>query len=382
MFSNLLSSTYLVDKLEPIAKWTTIGFINALVLTALVVLITDKKDLGKFAKSGLIAFVAYSLVIGMLMLILEICKKFSTAYLEDNWVNLKVVTFVFIPLLCTLFVALSCGIVLFILAKKKVSSIKKFYVLFGSIVGVLMVITLVLMGIYHAKIVQGDGYYTDPEYGNLNSSMLYIFAGAIVLATIVTAFIVDRKDRRPFDTRCIATAGVCVALSFALSFIKLWDMPTGGSVTLISLLPVTLFAYMYGIKKGLLVGLLYGMLQAVQDPWLIHPAQFILDYPIAFSMVCFGGLFANVKGLGAPQLKFALGAAVAGSLRFLCHVLSGVFAFGAYAMDAGVSNFWVYSLIYNTYVFIDIALVVVVGVILLCSKNFNREIDKMKKISD
>ncbi|MBQ3116057.1 MAG: energy-coupled thiamine transporter ThiT [Clostridia bacterium] len=378
MFSNLLSSTYAVDRLEPVALWLTVGFISALLLTALILVFIDKKSLGKFAKAGLISFALYALVLGILMLVLEICKKYSTAYLEDNWVSLNVVTYVFIPLLCTLVVALCGGLVLFALVKKKIP-VKRYGIMFGAILGAFTIVTLVLMGVYHSNNVQGDGYYTDPEYGNLNPAMLYLFAGLVVVFTVIVAFVVGRKNKRPFDTRCIATAGICVALSFALSFIKLWDMPTGGSVTLVSLLPVTLFAYIYGMKKGLLVGLLYGVLQAVQDPWLIHPAQFILDYPIAFSMVCFGGLFSDLNLIKKPkQLNFALSATVAGSLRFFCHVLSGVFAFGAYAKDAGVDNFWSYSLVYNCYVFIDIAMVIAVGIFILSSKNFNREIDKMR----
>ena len=376
MFHSLLSSTYLVDRLEPVAKWLTIGFILALLITALVVVIIDKKYLGKFFKSGLVAFTFFALILGITLLILKICKKFSTAYLEKNWVSLDVVSYVLIPLLCALIVAFIGGIILFVLVKKKLT-IKNYLKIFGIVLGALLIVSLVLMGVYYSKNVKGDGYYTDPEYGNLNPAMLYLFALIIVALTISTAFVVGRKDKKPFDTHCITIAGICVSLSFALSFIKLWDMPTGGSITLVSLLPVTLFSYIYGIKKGLLVGFLYGMLQAVQDPWLIHPAQFLLDYPIAFSMVCFGGLLSNIKG-GKPQLKFALCASLAGTMRFICHVLSGVFAFGAYAVDSGANSFWLYSIVYNSYVFIDIALIIVVGIIILSSKSLNREIKRLR----
>ena len=171
-----------------------------------------------------------------------------------------------------------------------------------------------------------------------------------------------------------------VALSFCLSYIKLWDMPTGGSVTLVSLLPVMLFAFIYGTKKGLLVGLLYGTLQAIQDPWLIHPAQFLLDYPIAFSMICFAGLFTDLKLFeNLPQLRFGLSALVAGAMRFVCHVLSGVFAFGAYANDAGATNHLTYSLVYNAYVFIDIALVIVAGIFILSSKSTAKQLTSINK---
>jgi thiamine transporter len=144
-----------------------------------------------------------------------------------------------------------------------------------------------------------------------------------------------------------------------------------------------IFSYIYGTKKGLLVGFLYGVLQAVQDPWLIHPAQFLLDYPIAFSMVCFAGTLTDLKVLNKlPQVKFGISAIIAGSLRFFCHILSGVFAFGAYAVDSGATNFWSYSLIYNLYVFIDIALVVFAGCIILSSKAFNKEIEKFNPMEN
>ena len=166
-------------------------------------------------------------------------------------------------------------------------------------------------------------------------------------------------------------------MSFALSYIKLWDMPAGGSVTLVSLLPLMLYSYIFGAKKGVFVGFVYGVLQAVQDPWLIHPAQFLLDYPIAFSAVGLAGLTRKLpipKKL--PQVKFALGAILAGCMRFICHVLSGALAFEAYAEG---QNVWAYSLVYNSYVFIDAALVVAVGIFVLSSKAFLTAIMRLNK---
>ena len=167
-------------------------------------------------------------------------------------------------------------------------------------------------------------------------------------------------------------AGMCTALSFVLSYVKFeaaWIQ--GGSITLVSFFPICLFSYVYGMKKGLIVGFIYGLLQAIQDPFIVHPAQFLLDYPIAFSMIALSGLLTDLNVLSnLPRLKFSLGVALTGLFRYASHVLSGTFAFGAYAMDSGATNFLLYSAVYNTYVFIDIALVVVVGVILLSSKAF------------
>lgn len=246
-----------------------------------------------------------------------------------------------------------------------------------SLIVAALVATLVCMGIFFAKTVVEDGYYDSPEYGKLNQVGLYVSAGVLVVAAVVAAFLLDLKNDKPFDSRCIALAGITVALSFALSYIKFLELPQGGSVTLASLLPIMLFAYVYGAKKGILVGFIYGILQAIQDPYIIHPAQFLLDYPIAFAMVGFAGAFSKIKALDkVPQIKFALGAILAGSLRFLAHLFSGVFAFGAYAMDAGQQNFWLYSAAYNSFVFADLVLVVVAGVLLFSSKSFIKSMNK------
>lgn len=244
-----------------------------------------------------------------------------------------------------------------------------------SLIAAALIATVVCLVVYYSDAIMGDGYYDSEEYGKLNQTALYLSAAALIVAAVAAVFIIDRKDNRPFDSRCIALAGICIALSFALSYIKFLQLPQGGSITLASLLPVMLFAYIYGPKKGLFVGLIYGMLQAIQDAYIIHPAQFLLDYPVAFSMVAFTGAFSRIKALDKfPQVKFALGAILAGALRFLSHVLSGVFAFGAYALDAGQSNFWIYSTAYNSFVFVDLVLVIVVGVILFSSKAFNRQL--------
>jgi thiamine transporter len=150
-------------------------------------------------------------------------------------------------------------------------------------------------------------------------------------------------------------------------------MPNGGSVTLISLLPLALYSYIFGIKKGVFVGFGYGLLQALQDPWLIHPAQFLLDYPTAFSAIGLAGIFKRLPfSKTLPQVKFVLGTALAGTLRFVASFLSGVFAFEAYA---GGENLWVYSLLYNSVIFVDIALVLVAGAFILSSKSFQKAMD-------
>lgn len=210
--------------------------------------------------------------------------------------------------------------------------------------------------------------------GSVSDLGLYLSAAALIVVIIALAFILGRKDKKGFDTRTISYAAVCIAMSFALSYIKMWEMPQGGSITLASLLPLMIFSYMFGVKKGVFAGMIYGILQAIQDPWLIHPAQFLLDYPVAFAAIGLAGMFRNVKAFeNKPQIAFALGGVVASLLRFLSHILSGVFAFSEYAGD---QNPWIYSMGYNSFVFIDIAIVIVVGVIVFSSKSFMTYVNK------
>ena len=210
--------------------------------------------------------------------------------------------------------------------------------------------------------------------GSVSDLGLYLSAAALIVVIIALAFILGRKDKKGFDTRTISYAAVCIAMSFALSYIKMWEMPQGGSITLASLLPLMIFSYMFGVKKGVFAGMIYSILQAIQDPWLIHPAQFLLDYPVAFAAIGLAGMFRNVKAFeNKPQIAFALGGIVASLLRFLSHILSGVFAFSEYAGD---QNPWIYSMGYNSFVFIDIAIVIVVGVIVFSSKSFMTYVNK------
>ena len=378
MIFNLLSSekTYFSDTLEPISLWLTIGFIVAILLTIAVCFFIDKKSVGIVAKNGLIAFIFYALVMGIVLLGAEISKKYDLAYLENNWVSTDIVGLVFIPLLVALVIALVGGIVLFILTKKESKAKKIFSVIYGALLGVAVVVFLVLTYIYFSNNINGDGYYTSPEAG-FNSTVLYIASGVLVLL-IVGLSLFLRKKETPFTSKSIAFAGATLALSFALSYIKFEAaFLQGGSITLFSFLPICLFAYTQGMKKGLLVGFIYGLLQAIQDPFIIHPAQFLLDYPIAFSSIALSGLLTDLNVLeNSPRLKFSLGILFTGIFRYIAHTVSGVFAFGAYALDSGATNFLTYSAVYNTYVLVDIALVIVAGCCLLSSKGFTQELNK------
>ncbi len=372
---NLLSN-YAIDIAEPFLIWVTVGLVASLIVLGVILFFTKRSIFKPYLKTVCICFVFYALVLGVLALTLEICKKYDAWYLEDNWVHRDVINYVLAPLLALVIALLVSGIILFITVKKHPKKVKLISIILGCVCGVGIISAITCIALYYTNAISNDGYYS----ASLNNLALYLSSGILVVLALAFTFILGRKDRKGFDTRCIAIAGICVALSFALSYVKLFRLPQGGSITLVSMLPIMLFSYVYGVKKGVLVCFLYGVLQAVQDPWIIHPAQFLLDYPVAYMLVGFAGIF-NIRKLDKlPQVKFGLGALLGGTLRYVSHLLSGVFAFGAYALDAGIENFLAYSAVYNSWIFIETAIVIVVGAIIFSSKAFNKEVAKLNPL--
>lgn len=160
-----------------------------------------------------------------------------------------------------------------------------------------------------------------------------------------------------FSTRALVEAGVAIALAVALSYVKVWKLPQGGSVTAGSMIPIIFVAFRWGPGVGISAGVVYGLLQFALEPFFVHPVQFLLDYPVAFGLLGVAGAF---------QRRPAAGAAAGVIGRFLSHLISGVVFFASYA---GNQNVWVYSAIYNGSYLVP-ELVVSVLVMALLAKAF------------
>ena len=159
-----------------------------------------------------------------------------------------------------------------------------------------------------------------------------------------------------------------LALSTVLSMVVLFHMPTGGSVTPFSMLPVMIIAYRYGFKWGLVTGAAYGVLQmflgmgnlSYATNWLAVVCIILFDYVVAYMTVAFAGLFRKIKN---QALGFSIGMAIACVLRFICHFITGVTVWAEYAEDMPVM---LYSAVYNgSYLLPEMGLTLVVGVVLL-----------------
>ena len=166
----------------------------------------------------------------------------------------------------------------------------------------------------------------------------------------------QNKTRR--NLTIVIAAAICIALSYGLSFIKLFSMPAGGSVTAASMLPLSLFAYLFGPWWGILAGIVYGLLQLIQKPEIVHWAQLLLDYPLAFGAIGLAGVTMKMRFKEGVASMFGLpiGVVIGGAGRLFCHVASGAIFFAEYAGD---QNPWLYSFLYNgPYLGVDIAICV------------------------
>jgi len=135
----------------------------------------------------------------------------------------------------------------------------------------------------------------------------------------------------------LVEGALMVAAAFALSFVKVFQMPLyGGSVTLGSMVPILVFAARHGVGPGLLAGTIHGLIQLIVEPVIVHPLQVILDYPLAFGLLGLSGLFGQ---------RVIAGSIVGITGRFLSHFLSGVVFFASYAPKG--MNPYVYSAAYN-----------------------------------
>ena len=167
--------------------------------------------------------------------------------------------------------------------------------------------------------------------------------------------------------RCLTEGAIMVALAEILSYIKLWEMPWGGSIVL-SMVPLVLYAVRWGIGPGFLASFIFGVLQFMFDGGFAIGWQSILgDYLVAFTVLGCAGFFARKKyGVFA-------GSVVAGVARFIVHWVVGATVWAAYMPDVylgiNMSSPWFYSLLYNAcYMLPNIVITVVVFAILYAIK--------------
>ena len=159
---------------------------------------------------------------------------------------------------------------------------------------------------------------------------------ATIIGCVVLLVMLIKAKKIEFTPQLIARIGIALALATILKILRLYHFPQGGSITLGSMVPILLIAFMYGPQVGCLTGFLYGVITFIMDPYILHPVQVLFDYPLPFTALGLAGLFKD---------KHLLGVGISVFFRFICHFISGVAFFGMYAPE-GMSP-WIYSLFVN-----------------------------------
>lgn len=154
------------------------------------------------------------------------------------------------------------------------------------------------------------------------------------VAILILAFLNINKIK--LTTKLITHMGLMISLALILHQIRIYQMPQGGSITLGSMLPLLFIAFRYGPGVGYLAGFIYGVINLIFNPYILHPVQVLFDYPLPYMAVGIAGYFNN---------RLFLGTSIAIAARFICHFISGIVFFAAYT-PAGTSPY-AYSFLFN-----------------------------------
>ena len=219
------------------------------------------------------------------------------------------------------------------------------------------------------------------KLASLEGIELFMLLGGLVVLGVLIAVVVSYAKRakaqaaiqpeaagKPSRTQILVYGALSITLAFVLSYFKLFSLPLGGTITLLSMLPIFAYAAYFGPGYGFTAAFAFSLLQVVQGAYFVHPVQFILDYFVAFTLLGTAAFFPK---------NLPLGAAVAGFLRMMASTASGAIFFASYAADYGFSNPWVYSLIYNFLTIgVDTILCVVVAALPPVQRVFKRVFSK------
>ena len=351
----------LSDNLQFVALYLAVALVAAFIIVGLLVWFKRRDKFADFKKYA--AGITTGFAVTMVVVFAYV--KFQ-CNVDDMQAKL------FYPILATLITVVAGAIAMLVSSLFSDKAVKISFIVTAVLTLGCFIATMVLMAQYYGDVAD---YYP-------NANLVGMIVSAVVFMVIMVAVWFVGDKRKMSDTRSIVYGAISIALSFALSYAKLFKLPQGGSVTFASLLPLMIYCCMFGTRRGLIVCTIYGVLQALQDPFIIHPMQFLLDYPLAFGLIGVSGIFME-KGVFKDKkvVAFLLGGVLAVVLRYACHVCSGVFAFADYADLDKYDTAIAYSMAYNSFAFVDMLIALVAGSTLFASKSFSALIQKSSDLN-
>lgn len=212
--------------------------------------------------------------------------------------------------------------------------------------------------------------WAEEAFGDLAGMHWYTYA--ILAVLLIAGIAVCAKKSGRWTARRLAYAAMCIAIAFVLSCIKLFRMPQGGSVTPAAMLPLILFALACGPAQGLVVGCAFGLLQLIEDFYVIHPVQLLVDYPMAYAALA-AACLANLLPVKSDRARLPIAVLLGYLGRYIMATISGAVFFAEYA---GEQNAWIYSLGYNiSYLGVEALIAAVIS----CIPGFDRILGAMRK---
>ena len=157
-------------------------------------------------------------------------------------------------------------------------------------------------------------------------------------------------------TRKLTESALFVAMTTILSLLK-FDLPFGGGVTIVCMLPLILVSHRWGWRWGVLTAFVASLIQLLlgldnvgyATSFVMALGVIFLDYVLAYTVIGFSGLFDLF--LGKTRQSVAVGILVTFVLRFVCHLITGAWIWGEWMpetfMNMTMTSPWLYSFLYN-----------------------------------
>jgi thiamine transporter len=152
-------------------------------------------------------------------------------------------------------------------------------------------------------------------------------------------------------TKALTEGAIMISVALVLNLLQdvipLGQLPNGGSLLNITMVPLVLYAIRWGMSWGFMAGFIFGGLNYfIGNGISIDWTTILCDYFLAFGMLGFGaGIFKHKK------CAVYAGTVVGGGLQFLASYLVGVFVWGRWMPEAflgmPMTSPWLYSLLYN-----------------------------------
>ena len=190
---------------------------------------------------------------------------------------------------------------------------------------------------------------------------------------------------KKITTRKLVESALFIAIGTVLSLVK-FDLPFGGGVTVVSMLPLIICSHRWGWKWGVVTAFVYSVLQLIlgldnvgyATSFVMALGVVFLDYIVAYTFIGLSGVFDVF--MGKKRASVAVGILVTFILRFACHLVTGAWIWGEWMpeefMGMTMTSPWFYSFLYNGwYMLAELVLTEIVAMLIYgpLGKFFRRE---------